>query len=162
ALVATSADYATYEATRFKDRAKQIAAAIAKDGPALVGLQEIATWHKGPFKGLGEAFVLPTEVSEDFTKVLVEALEADGAHYQAVSATTREGGNFTLAFPIFVPGTFTCCIAVGMVESGVILARTDLPADQFSVSNPKSETYAAKVTLTNPLTGEKIPFTNSW
>jgi hypothetical protein len=162
ALAATSADYATYEATRFKDRAKQIAAEIAKDGPVLVGLQEIATWHKGPFKGLAEAFVLPTEVSEDFTKVLVEALAADGAHYKAVSATSREGGNFTLAFPIFVPGTFTCCIAVGMVESGVILARTDLPADQFSVSNAQSGTYAAKIELTNPLTGEKIPFTNSW
>jgi hypothetical protein len=159
ALVATSADYATYEATRFKDRAKQIAAEIAKDGPALVGLQEIATWHKGPFKGLGEAFVLPTEVSEDFTKVLVEALAADGVHYEPVS---RHDGNFTLAFPIFVPGTFTCCISVGMVESGVILARTDLPADQFSVSNNQSGTYAAKVTLENPLTKEKIPFTNSW
>ena len=163
ALVATSADYATYEATRFKDRAKQIAAEIAKDGPVLVGLQEIATWHKGAFNPL-KPFALPEEVSEDFTKVLVEALAADGAHYQAVSATTREGGNFTLAFPIFVPGTFppTCCIAVGMVESGVILARTDLPAEKFSVSNAQSGTYAAKIELTNPLTGEKIPFTNSW
>ena len=58
ALVATSADYATYEATRFKDRAKQIAAEIAKDGPVLVGLQEIATWHKGAFNPL-KPFALP-------------------------------------------------------------------------------------------------------
>jgi hypothetical protein len=159
ALVATSADYATYEATNFKARAKQIAAEIATDGPALVGLQEIATWHKGPFKGIQEAFVLPTEVSEDFTEVLVEALAADGAHYAPVS---RHDGNFTLAFPIFFPGTSSCCIAVGMVESGVILARTDLPAERFSVSNAQSGTYAAKVTLENPLTKEQIPFTNSW
>ena len=158
ALVATSADYATYEATRFKDRAKQMAAEIAKDGPALVGLQEIATWHRGAFNP-AEPFALPKEVSEDFTKVLVEALAADGVHYAPVS---RHDGNFTLAFPIFVPETFTCCIAVGMVESGVILARTDLPAERFSVSNPQSGTYAAKVTLENPLTKEQIPFTNSW
>ena len=159
AIVATTADYATYEATRFKDRAKQIAAEIAKDGPALVGLQEIATWHKGPFKGLEEAFVLPTEVSEDFTEVLVEALAADGAHYAPVS---RHDGNFTLAFPV-APGPPPFGLtAVGMVESGVILARTDLPAEKFSVSNPQSGTYAAKVELENPLTKEKIPFTNSW
>src|SRR5262249_37109176 len=92
-------------------------------------------------------------------KALVAALEPEGALYAPAS---RHDGNFTLAFPIFAPGTFTCCIAVGMVESGVILARTDLPAEKFSVSNPQSGTYAAKVELENPLTKEKIPFTNSW
>lgn len=38
ALAATTADYATYEATRFKDRAALIAAEIAQNRPALVGL----------------------------------------------------------------------------------------------------------------------------
>ena len=164
AIAATTADYATYVATRFKDRAKQIAAEIANDEPALVGLQEVATWHKGAFNPLSP-FALPPEVSEDFTKVLVEALEADGMHYRAVSTTSRPEGNFTLAFPI-APGPAPFGLtAVGMVERGVILARTDLPAGQLQLSNPQSGTYSCtfcKVTIQNPITKEVIPFTDSW
>ena len=163
-LKATTEDYATYQATRFKDRAKQIAAEIAQDTPALVGLQEVATWHKGAFDPL-HPFALPPEVSEDFTKVLVEALEADGLHYQAVSTTARPEGNFTLAFPIISGAPPLGLTAVGMVERGVILARTDLPPGQLKLSNPQSGTYSCefcKVTLENPITKEEIPFTDSW
>ena len=164
AIAATTADYGTYLATRFKDRAKQIAASITQNKPVLVGLQEVATWHKGEFNP-ANPFGLPTPVSEDFTKVLVEALEADGMHYQAVSTTTRPEGNFTLAFPV-APGPAPYGLtAVGMVERGVILARTDLPAKQLQLSNPQSGTYSCefcKVTLENPITKEVIPFTDSW
>jgi endonuclease/exonuclease/phosphatase family metal-dependent hydrolase len=159
ALFATSADYATYEATRFKDRSKQIAAAIAQNNPALVGLQEIATWHKGQFNP-AHPFALPGPVTEDFTQELLAALTAEGKHYAVAS---RRDNNFTLAFPIFTP-TFTCCIAVGMVESGVILARTDLPPGQLTLSNPQSGTYNARIpTIPNPLVpSEPFVFTNSW
>jgi endonuclease/exonuclease/phosphatase family metal-dependent hydrolase len=159
ALFATSADYATYEATRFKDRAKQIAGEIAQNGPALVGLQEVATWHKGAFNP-AHPFALPVPVTEDFTKELVAALAADGKHYAVAS---RHDNNFTLAFPIFTP-TFTCCIAVGMVESGVILARTDLSSGQLTLSHPQSGTYNARIpTIPNPLfPSEPFVFTNSW
>ena len=164
AIAATTADYATYLATRFKDRAKQIAAEIARNEPALVGLQEVATWHKGAFDP-SKPFALPPEVSEDFTKVLVEALAADGIHYQAVSQTARPEGNFTLAFPV-APGPLPYGLtAVGMVERGVILARSDLPPGQLKLSNPQSGTYSCefcKVTLENPITKEVIPFTDSW
>jgi Endonuclease/Exonuclease/phosphatase family len=163
-LKATTEDYATYVATRFKDRAKQIAAEIVQNEPALVGLQEVATWHKGAFDPLHQ-FALPPEVSEDFTKVLVKALEADGMHYQAVSTTTRPEGNFTLAFPVVSGEGPFGLTAVGMVERGVILARTDLPPGQLKLSNPQSGTYSCgfcKVTLENPVTKEVIPFTDSW
>jgi len=129
-----------------------------------VGLQEVATWHKGAFDP-AHPFALPPEVSEDFTKVLVEALEADGRHYQAVSATTHPGGNFTLAFPVLTGEPPSGLTAVGMVERGVILARTDLPPGQLKLSNPQSGTYSCefcKVTLENPITKEVIPFTDSW
>jgi hypothetical protein len=159
ALEATTADYATYVATRFKDRAKQIAAEIAQNRPALVGLQEVATWHAGVFDPL-HPFALPAPVSEDFTQVLIGALAADGIHYAAVS---RHDNNFTLAFPIVTP---TGLAAVGMVESGVILARTDLPPGQLKLSNSQSGTFNARIPLIpNPLDPDPphgFQFTNSW
>jgi endonuclease/exonuclease/phosphatase family metal-dependent hydrolase len=160
ALEATTADYATYQATRFKDRAVQLAGEIASNNPALVGLQEVATWHKGAFDP-AHIFGLPEPVSEDFTQELLAALAAKGAHYAVVSP---QPNNFTLAFPVLVPPTFACCIAVGMVESGEIIARTDLPSDQFSVSNPQSGTYNARIPpIENTLVpSEPFVFTNSW
>ncbi|MEA2201360.1 MAG: hypothetical protein QOI89_1956 [Solirubrobacteraceae bacterium] len=159
ALAATSADYATYLATRFTDRAKLIAAEIAQNRPALVGLQEVATWHIGEFSP-AHPFALPSTVNEDFTQELVAALTAAGAHYAPVS---RHDDNFTLAFPIF---TTQGAVAVGMVESGVILARTDLPTSQLKLSNPLSDTYNASLPLIpNPLDPDPphgFVFTNSW
>ncbi|HEV3095173.1 MAG TPA: endonuclease/exonuclease/phosphatase family protein [Solirubrobacteraceae bacterium] len=159
ALAATTADYGTYLATRFPDRAQQIAAEILSNRPALVGLQEVATWHAGAFDSQ-HPFALPAPVSEDFTQVLVAALAADGAHYAAVS---RHDDNFTLAFPVLTPSGLA---AVGMVESGVILARTDLPPGQLKLSNPQSGTFNARLPLIpNPLDPDPphgFQFTNSW
>ncbi len=160
ALAATTADYATYQATNFPERAKLIAAEAAENQPDLIGLQEVATWHKGTFNP-EHPFGLPGPVSEDFTEELLAALAADGQHYAVVS---RHDNNFTLAFPVLVPPTFACCIAVGMVESGEILARTDLPPGQLKLSNPQSGTYNARIpTIPNPLVpSEPFKFTNSW
>lgn len=158
ALAATSADYATYQATRFKDRAKLIAAEIARNRPALVGLQEVATWHKGAFNP-EHPFALPSPVTEDFTQELLAALAADGMHYAVVS---RHDNNFTVAFPVLTSSG--CCVAVGMVESGEIIARTDLPPWKLRLSNPQSGTYNARIpTIPNPLDpAEPFVFTNSW
>jgi len=159
ALAATTADYATYVATRFKDRATLIAAEIAQNRPDLVGLQEVATWHAGAFV-LAHPFALPPAVSEDFTEELLAALAADGMHYAVVS---RHEDNFTLAFPILTPSGLA---AVGMVESGEIIARTDLPPGQLKLANPQSGTYNARIPLIpNPLDPDPphgYQFTNSW
>jgi hypothetical protein len=157
ALAATTADYGTYIATRFKDRAKLIAAEIAQNRPALVGLQEVGTWHIGEVD-FAHPFALPPTVSEDFTQELIAALAADGIHYAPVS---RHDGNFTLAFPIFTP---TGLVSVGMVESGVILARSDLPPGQLKLTNPQSGTYNARIpTIPNSIAPEEpFVFTNSW
>jgi Endonuclease/Exonuclease/phosphatase family len=159
ALAATSADYGTYVGTRFKDRVTQIAAEIVQNKPALVGLQEVATWHAGPFNE-AHPFGLPTAVTEDFTQELLAALSADGGHYAVAS---RHDNNFTLAFPIF---TGTGLLGVGMVESGVIIARSDLPPGQLKLSNPQSGTYNARIPLiANPLDPDPphgFVFTNSW
>lgn len=159
ALGATTADYSTYLSTRFPDRAAQIAAEISREEPALVGLQEVATWHIGAFDP-EHPFALPPPVNEDFVAELIGALAADGMHYAAVS---RHDDNFTLAFPIFTPSGV---VSVGMVESGVIIARTDLPTSQLKLSNPQSGTYAARLgVIPNPLDPDPphgFSFTNSW
>jgi hypothetical protein len=159
ALAATTADYATYLATRFKVRAELIAAEITQNKPALVGLQEVATWHIGGFDPT-HPFALPPAVNEDFTQELIAALAADGMKYTPVS---RHDNNFTLAFPIFTPSGL---LAVGMVESGVILARADLPPGQLKLSNPQSGTYQARIPLiANPLDPDPphgFVITNSW
>jgi endonuclease/exonuclease/phosphatase family metal-dependent hydrolase len=159
ALGATTADYGTYVATRFKDRAKLIAASIAQNKPALVGLQEVATWHAGAFNP-SHPFALPVPVTEDFTDELLKALASDGLKYEVAS---RRDGNFTLAFPILTP-SFTCCVAVGMVESGEILARKGLPPGQLTLSNPQSGAYATHIPpIPNPLVpSEPFEFGNSW
>jgi endonuclease/exonuclease/phosphatase family metal-dependent hydrolase len=160
ALEATTADYLTYLQTNFKARAAQIAATIAREKPALVGLQEVATWHAGQVD-FAHPFALQGPVTEDFTQELLEALAARGQHYAVAS---RHDNNFTLAFPVFAPPTFNSLISVGMVESGEIIARTDLPAEQFSVSNPQSGTYNARIPpIENTLVPtEPFVFTNSW
>jgi endonuclease/exonuclease/phosphatase family metal-dependent hydrolase len=161
ALAATTADYRTYLATRFADRAMQIAAEIAQSQPDLVGLQEVATWHIGAFDPL-HPFALPPAVSEDFTQALVAALAADGLKYAPVS---RHDDNVTLAFAVLT-STFSCCVAVGMVENGVILARTDLPPGQLKLTNPQSGTYTPPGPFfANPLDPDPphgFLFTYSW
>lgn len=159
-LGATTADYSTCEHTHFKERAKQMAAEIARNQPDLVGLQEVATWHRGTFNPL-DPFALPEPVSEDFTKELLAAIAADRVRYEVVS---RHDNNFTLAFPIVVnaepfPKNLE---AVGMVESGEILARSDLPPGQLKLSHPHRGVYKHKVEFENPYTHEEIPFTNGW
>jgi hypothetical protein len=157
AILATTLDYQTYQLTRFKDRAQELAQEIARRGPALLGLQEVATWHLGAFNP-AHPFALPGPVSEDFTEELIADLAARGKQYAVVS---RHNNNFTLAFPISTPGGL---VSVGMVESGEILARTDLTPQQLQVANPQSGAYNAKIpTIPNPLVpSEPFEFSNSW
>ncbi len=76
---------------------------------------------------------------------------------------SQHNDNFTLSFPIFGP---TSLVAVGMVESGVILARANLPPGQLKLSNPQSGTYNARIPLIpNPLDPDPphgFVITNSW
>ena len=157
AILATTLDYQTYQLTRFKDRAMELASEIARNRPSLVGLQEVATWHLGAFNP-AHPFSLPGPVSEDFSEELIADLAALGKQYAVVS---RHDNNFTLAFPIAAPGVL---ISVGMVESGEILARTDLAPQHLQVSNPQSGVYNAKIPIIpNPLVpSEPFEFSNSW
>jgi endonuclease/exonuclease/phosphatase family metal-dependent hydrolase len=77
-LEATTKIRAIVDQTNFPLRAQRIAAEIAQRKPDLVGLQEAALWRHGPLGA--EA----TTVDYDFLQLLLDALAARGAHYEAV------------------------------------------------------------------------------
>jgi len=66
----------------FPTRAKALAAEIAKNKPDLIGVQEAATWRRGP-DGVKDGPATPaTQVVYDSTAVLLKELAARGARYK--------------------------------------------------------------------------------
>jgi len=73
------------EQTDFPDRAKLLAAEIAKQKPDLVGLQEVALWRRDIVAPLADGPVTPaTKVDYDFLRLLTDQLEKQGADYRIV------------------------------------------------------------------------------
>jgi hypothetical protein len=138
--VGVATDYANVAQTNFAERADAMAAEIAGEGPALVGLQEVATWRTrfptNPFAPPVPA----TTVSYDFLQMLLDALAAHGASYEAVVVET----NWEAQAPGFFPFGF---MDVRLTEQGAILARTDLPTSELVLSNPQSGNYVAATTI---------------
>ena len=77
-------------ATRFPERARAVAAILARERPDLVGLQEVARWTTAPLArdgGPGEQRVLA-----DFLAVLVDALAEAGCGYDVHAVTSGFSG----------------------------------------------------------------------
>src|SRR5712692_3374272 len=100
-------------------RAQAIAAEIARTQPDLVSLEEVTIWRVGPGPN-------PTPVEFDFLQLIQDALAAQGQHYAAVAVAPE----FDLKGPLPDFVTF-----VEAENRDVILARTDLPAGDFTLSN---------------------------
>jgi endonuclease/exonuclease/phosphatase family metal-dependent hydrolase len=95
---ATHVTRAIVDDTDFTVRAGLLADEIAATEPDLIGLQEVAWWRHGPLEvqKVGEANA--TETDYDFLQILLDALEARGVAYQAVSIAPRadvEAPSFT-------------------------------------------------------------------
>jgi hypothetical protein len=114
--------------TNFGARGPRVAAAIAAAGPALVGLQEVAKWSTGSTPDT-------PNVQFDYLEILLDALEADGAHYAPVAIQTN--------IDAVAPGLDenNQMIFVRLIDRVVLLARTDLPAAQLKVSNLQTGTF---------------------
>ena len=90
-------------------RAQVIAGEIAAAQPHLVGLQEAVVWTA-------------SDDTIDFLELIMEELEAAGQQYEIVTITPGFDAEF---------GPF------GLSVQNAILARTDLPPPDFSLSNIK-------------------------
>lgn len=153
-LLAVGAEYSQVRATNPPARMQAVAKQIVAAQPTLVSLQEADQWSSGPFdpqSGCG-----PLAVEFDMLQELLDALAAQGAHYQVADKAV------SFAFPPFPglvpPSTFFCA---QVVNYNVILARSDLNPHQFKWSNPLSGQYQNSLSVTIPGTGT-LPIPRSW
>ena len=142
-IAAVTQTYQEIEATQPDARAGAIANEIASEHPDLVALQEASIVRTG---------VTPpaTTVTSDLLGALVNQLAVLGQHYAPVVIGTE--------FDAEAPSTLG--FDVRLTTQDVILARTDLPSTQFSVSNPQAHQYATQLTTHSPV--GPISLTRGW
>lgn len=136
----TTAAYDDVVATDFPSRAAAFAREVEATQPALIGLQEVSLFRADPFDGLGRPHA--TTVRFDFLQLTLDALADRGLHYQAVATienadveVPRIAGYDAMDEPIVED--------IRLTDYDVILARSDLPPESFSVSNPQAANFAA-------------------
>ncbi|MGN6129707.1 MAG: endonuclease/exonuclease/phosphatase family protein [Nocardioidaceae bacterium] len=127
-------------ATRFEERAGSIAAALAREAPALVGLQEVARWTSRPAAG-GR-----TEVLADFLPTLLAALADHGARYDVHATAPAFGGGMP------VDGRW-----MQLEGLDVTLVRADV-----RVRAEATGEYAARHAVDTGLPGVTFPVARGW
>jgi endonuclease/exonuclease/phosphatase family metal-dependent hydrolase len=151
---ANHAARAIVDRTDFRVRAQLLADEIARAGPDLVGLQEVALWRSGPLDlwhiGVPEA----TQVDYDFLRILLDDLAARGAHY-TVAAT---GDRADVEAPSFTGSPFDATIGgsprdVRLTIHDVILTRVD---DDLSVIDSGDQVFSSNLTFS--LVGTEVGF----
>lgn len=145
---AVSATYAAALASDFPGRAELLADEIVAAGPHLVGLQEVSLWRTGAPGTTAETVV------QDFLQILLDALEARGASYEAVSVTTAFDGQL----PAFDPATGL--FEARLTDRDVILARTDLPISRLRVLSSDGGLFDAALEL--PVLGQPLRVERGW
>ncbi|MFD7625034.1 endonuclease/exonuclease/phosphatase family protein [Streptomyces sp. NPDC059851] len=142
-VAAVTAVYANVQETDFHERAEALADEIAETDPHLVGVQEAVLWRSQTPAGPGSA----THVEYDFLQILLDELSARGKHYAAVASITV-GSDFEA--PRSTPAGLQ---DIRLTDRDVLLARTDLPAREFSVANAQSARFQNSVSICRPALG---------
>ncbi len=145
-VAAVSQTYNEIAATTPGVRAGAIAQEIATQHPDLVALQEASIVRTGP---LG-APAPPTAVTSDLLQSLLASLSTLGQHYAPVVIGTE----------LDATAPSTLGFNVRLTTQDVILARTDLPASQFSITNPQAQHFATQLNVPTPV--GTVPFTRGW
>ena len=149
-VAGVSIDYANVIATSFPERAQAIAAEIAQNAPDLVALQEVALWRT---RVPSAPSLAATDVAYDFLGILLDALNAAGQHYQAV--TVRN--NFDTQGTGFSGTGF---FDVRLTDRTAILARTDLSDADLQISNPQQQDFQLNAAF--DLLGTHIVVLGGW
>jgi endonuclease/exonuclease/phosphatase family metal-dependent hydrolase len=145
-IPAAAAAWAHVQATDFRIRAEAIARAIAAKHPHLVGLEEVSLWETG------SSPAGPFTTSYDFLQILLDELAKKGTPYKAVAINPH----FTAMLPIST--SFNSFVR--WTEHNAIIARADLDEETFSVSNPVSVVFQARIPLT--ILGQPLPITRGY
>jgi endonuclease/exonuclease/phosphatase family metal-dependent hydrolase len=125
----------------FPARAEAVAALVAEERPDVLGLQEVALWHRLQWDGAGWNVV----ETVDYLQLLLEALASAEAPYRAVAVNE----NFTNAtFPL--PITFDLSTAATLTMRDVILVRDDVRVSQLRVLGTASGNYASATLVPQP------------
>lgn len=142
-VAAVTQTYNAIAATQPDARAKAMANEIATQHPDLVALQEASIVRTGTTPPA-------TVVTSNLLTSLVNQLAVLGQHYAPV----------IVAKELDAEAPSTLGFNVRLTTQDVILARTDLPASQFSVSNPQAHPYATQLVV--PTAVGPIPLTRGW
>lgn len=132
-IIAAAQVYARMVQTNFPARARAIAREIVqKGGPAMVGLQEVALWKKGPDPQ-------HLETTYDFLAILLQALGDLGVQYEAVAVNVNVSAALPIALDLKTWASFT--------DRDAIIVRADLQTSELQWSNPTSQNFQAKLPL---------------
>ena len=139
----------TEPTVRMQALARQIIAANAD----LVSLQELDQWSTGSFNtATGQCG--PVSIEFDMLPALMNALEAQGAHYTIANQARNW---FIPPTPGLIPPTTFLCVQV--VDTVAILARTDL-GSRLQVTNPQTSPFEHILYFATPL--GTVPFSRGW
>lgn len=127
----------------FETRAETFAAEIAAEQPALIGLQEVSQFIAGDIFRTDGTGVPGTAETIDYLDQLLSALESCGLNYAPVATTDEMSGPFRALLDVDVSGSEPVYTFqdIQFTDRDVILARTDLPSWQFSVTNVQEQHF---------------------
>jgi endonuclease/exonuclease/phosphatase family metal-dependent hydrolase len=128
-------------ATRFDERARAVAAVLARERPDLVGLQEVSRWTLTPTGGEEQVLV-------DFLPTLLDELDRAGCGYDVHAVDPNFGGGMPLE-----DGW------VGLLGSNVTLVRRDGPVE---VVDEATATYATRFDVVTGIEGVTFPVERGW
>jgi endonuclease/exonuclease/phosphatase family metal-dependent hydrolase len=124
-------------------RLQAVADQIASRQPDIVAVQEATLLRIQSSGDLAVGGTTPaTEVVFDYVQMLVDALEARGAHY-TVAATSEE---WDIEMPMLNLQTYGLD-DIRQTDREAILVRSDLPPGHLRVSNPQSGHFANVIQL---------------
>ena len=153
-LLAVGQTIAQIRANEPRERMKAIAHQIVGAGPALVSLQEVDRISSGTFdptSGACESMTLEFDMLRD----LLDALAAQGAHY---TVAVQQQQYAIPPLPGLVPANGVFCAS--LVNTIVILARTDLKSSRFAWGNPQSANYQNRLIFPTPI--GPLPLPRAW